>query len=58
VTTVFNRLVGYAEVRSFHNQKGRRVWQWIAEPEPGLTADIAPLIAQKAEPQAIDSIRH
>jgi hypothetical protein len=35
VTTVFNRLVGYAEVRSFHNQKGRRVWEWIAEPERG-----------------------
>lgn len=32
VTTVFNRLVGYAEVRSFHNGKGRRVWEWIAEP--------------------------
>jgi len=31
VTTVFNRLVGYAEVRSFHNGKGRRVWEWIAE---------------------------
>lgn len=31
VTTVFNRLVGYAEVRSFLNHKGRRVWQWIAE---------------------------
>ena len=33
VTTVFNRLVGYAEVRSFLNGKGRRVWEWIAEPE-------------------------
>jgi len=32
VTTVFNRLVGYAEVRSFQNGKGRRVWEWIAEP--------------------------
>jgi len=32
VTTVFNRLVGYAEVRSFPNGKGRRVWEWIAEP--------------------------
>src|SRR5258706_13081131 len=31
VTTVFNRLVGYTEVRSFHNGKGRRVWEWIAE---------------------------
>ncbi|HUM04315.1 MAG TPA: hypothetical protein VLT90_02570 [Terriglobales bacterium] len=32
VTTVFNRLVGYAEVRSFLNGKGRRVWEWVAEP--------------------------
>ena len=32
VTTVFNRLVGYAEVRSFLNGKVRRVWEWIAEP--------------------------
>ena len=31
VTTVFNRLVGYGEVRSFLNGKGRRVWEWIAE---------------------------
>lgn len=31
VTTVFNRLVGYAEVRSFLNGKGRKVWEWIAE---------------------------
>ena len=35
VTTVFNRLVGYAEVRSFLNGKGRRVWEWIAEPQSG-----------------------
>lgn len=33
VTTVFNRLVGYAEVRTFLNGKGRRVWEWIAEPQ-------------------------
>jgi hypothetical protein len=33
VTTVFNRLVTYAEVRSFLNAKGRRVWEWIAESE-------------------------
>lgn len=35
VTTVFNRLVGYAEVRSFLNGKGRRVWEWIAESGKG-----------------------
>lgn len=38
VTTVFNRLVGYGEVRSFLNAKGRKVWEWIAEPDasPGV----------------------
>ena len=39
VTTVFNRLVGYAEVRSFHNGKGRKVWEWIAE-----AGDAAPVL--------------
>lgn len=38
VTTVFNRLVGYAEVRSFRNGKGRRVWEWIAEPGNGAAS--------------------
>jgi len=42
VTTVFNRLVGYAEVRSFHNGKGRRVWEWIAEPKSGDAASLLP----------------
>jgi hypothetical protein len=32
VTTVFNRLVASGEVLSFPNGKGRRVWEWIAEP--------------------------
>jgi hypothetical protein len=32
VTTVFNRLVASAEVHSFPNGRGRRVWEWIAEP--------------------------
>jgi hypothetical protein len=32
VTTVFNRLVHSSEVRSFSNARGRRVWEWIAEP--------------------------
>ena len=32
VTTVFNRLVASGEVRSLPNGKGRRVWEWIAEP--------------------------
>jgi hypothetical protein len=44
VTTVFNRLVGYAEVRSFHNGKGRRVWEWIAEPGNGAEGNPQPSI--------------
>jgi hypothetical protein len=35
VTTVFNRLVHSSEVRSFQNGRGRRVWEWIAEPGKG-----------------------
>jgi hypothetical protein len=42
VTTVFNRLVGYAEVRSFRNGKGRRVWEWIAEPGNGAEVSLMP----------------
>jgi hypothetical protein len=41
VTTVFNRLVGYAEVRSFHNGKGRRVWEWIADASNGESNALA-----------------
>jgi hypothetical protein len=32
VTTVFNRLVGYGEACGFRNAKGRRVWEWTADP--------------------------
>ena len=42
VTTVFNRLVGYAEVRSFPNGKGRRVWEWIAEPGNNTASSFMP----------------
>lgn len=31
VTTVFNRLVGYSEARSFVGGNGRRVWEWVAD---------------------------
>ncbi len=52
VTTVFNRLVGYAEVRAFHNGKGRRVWEWIAESgngaEPSLIAPVEDVLAPVA----------
>jgi hypothetical protein len=40
VTTVFNRLVANGEVRSFLNGKGRRVWEWIAEPGNGAEASL------------------
>jgi len=44
VTTVFNRLVGYAEVRSFCNGKGRRVWEWIADAGNGAEGNVVPSI--------------
>jgi hypothetical protein len=53
VTTVFNRLVGYAEVRSFHNGKGRRVWEWIAETRNGEDASLAPPVADGLLPKAV-----
>jgi hypothetical protein len=52
VTTVFNRLVGYAEVRSFHNGKGRRVWEWIAEADKNGPADLLPSHHSRVLPQA------
>lgn len=42
VTTVFNRLVASGEVRSFSNGKGRRVWEWIAEPVNGTEGSLVP----------------
>src|SRR5205085_2416463 len=33
VTTVLSRLVEYDEVRTFFNDNGGRVWQWMAERE-------------------------
>ena len=40
VTTVFNRLVASGEVRSFPNGKGRRVWEWIADPGNSTDASL------------------
>jgi hypothetical protein len=51
VTTVFNRLVGYAEVRSFRNGKGRRVWEWIAESGDGAEASLRPAVENGLVPQ-------
>jgi hypothetical protein len=52
VTTVFNRLVGYAEVRSFHNGKGRRVWEWIAEPGSGAEGTLVASVDVGQMPRA------
>jgi hypothetical protein len=38
VTTVLNRLVEYGEARSLSNDRGRRVWEWISEPEQASDA--------------------
>jgi len=57
VTTVFNRLVGYAEVRSFRNGKGRRVWEWIAEPGNGADASLMPTIEDGLVQQRATIIR-
>ena len=53
VTTVFNRLVGYAEVRSFLNGKGRRVWEWIAEPGNGVASPFPSTMEEGLTSQAI-----
>ena len=44
VTTVFNRLVASGEVLSFPNGKGRRVWEWIAEPDNGAEGSLLPSV--------------
>lgn len=38
VTTVLNRLVDYGEARSLSNDRGRRVWEWVSEPEQAASA--------------------
>ncbi len=50
VTTVFNRLVGYAEARSFLNARGRRVWEWITESERTLAGSEHPALGLPARP--------
>jgi hypothetical protein len=44
VTTVLNRLVDYGEARSLTNERGRRVWAWVSEPEraPGEVMEKIP----------------
>ena len=57
VTTVFNRLVGYAEVHSFLNARGRRVWQWIAEPGNGAEASVIPAVERTLASQPAKMIQ-
>jgi len=45
VTTVLNRLVDYGEARSLSNDRGRRVWEWISESEPGAGPVTDPMIS-------------
>jgi len=47
VTTVFNRLVGYAEVRSFINARGRRAWEWISESGSGSEQHPGPGVSER-----------
>ena len=57
VTTVFNRLVGYAEVRSFQNGKGRRVWEWIVEAGNNNEENFKPPIQGELREAAVAIIR-
>lgn len=40
ITTVFNRLVGYGEARSFIGGNGRRVWEWVVSSPPEATGQV------------------
>jgi len=56
VTTVFNRLVGYSEARSFIGPTGRRMWEWAAEPgEIRISRHMPPL--QEARPASVETLR-
>ena len=57
VTTVFNRLVGYAEVRSFRNQKGRRVWEWITDSTTSAEPSLLPVIEERRESQSVSIVQ-
>jgi hypothetical protein len=57
VTTVFNRLVGYGEVRSFPNGKGRRVWEWIAEPGNAQAARVPLAFERSLVSQSVEAVR-
>jgi len=57
VTTVFNRLVDSAEVHSFRNGKGRRVWEWIAEPGGTAAVDSVASVDERTAPLAASIVR-
>jgi hypothetical protein len=39
IATVLNRLVRYAEARSYRDQNGRRIWQWASDQAAETAAD-------------------
>jgi hypothetical protein len=41
ITTVFNRLVGYGEARSYIGGNGRRVWEWVVSPQTEATGHLS-----------------
>ena len=46
VATVLNRLVDYAEARRLQDGKGRRLWQWSAQPVMELGANRSAIPSQ------------
>jgi hypothetical protein len=50
VSTIFNRLEGYAEARCFPDSQGTRVWEWITERKP-VSQSID--IEREGEPQKV-----
>jgi hypothetical protein len=40
IATVLNRLVQYAEARCYHDENGRRVWQWASDYPTPSAVDI------------------
>jgi len=48
VATVLNRLVDYSEARRLHDAKGRRAWEWIAEPIASPALPGSPEITNQA----------
>jgi hypothetical protein len=50
VSTIFHRLVAYAEARCFPDSQGTLVWEWIAEREP---VDQSIEIDREGEPEPV-----